>query len=99
MSNNEMMKISEKQVYPPSKLTPSRVKARPAIKHEIDRKILEVVRAEGPLTRGKLISITGIARSTLYDSLWRLIVKGYVVNYSEDRKHRGRPKTYFSVAQ
>lgn len=99
MSNNQMMKISEKQEYPSSKLTPSREKARPAIKYEIDRKILEVVRTEGSLTRGKLMSITGIARSTLYDSLWRLIVKGYVISYSEDRKHRGRPKTYFSIAQ
>ena len=72
---------------------------KPAIKYDIDRNILEILRKEGPITRNKLVSTTGIARSTLYDSLIRLIVKGYVISYPENRKHRGRPKTYFTVAQ
>ena len=95
MSSNQMLKTIEGRDVSSSKLTPSREKARPAIVHEIDRKILEIVQVEGPLTRSKLSTLTGIPRSTLYDSLWRLIVKGYVKDYSEDRKHRGRPRTYF----
>ncbi|UCG02804.1 MAG: winged helix-turn-helix transcriptional regulator [Candidatus Heimdallarchaeota archaeon] len=97
MSSNQIMKTIEGRDHPSSKLTISRKKARPAIVHEIDRKILKVVQTEGPLTRSRLSSITGIPRSTLYDSLWRLIVKGYVKDYSEDRKHRGRPRTYFAA--
>ncbi|MFX0125231.1 MAG: helix-turn-helix domain-containing protein [Candidatus Hodarchaeota archaeon] len=97
MSSNQMLNTIERRDYPSSKLTTSREKARPAIVHEIDRKILKIVQVEGPLTRSKLSTITGIPRSTLYDSLWRLIVKGYVKNYSENRKHRGRPRTYFAA--
>ncbi|MFX0014468.1 MAG: winged helix-turn-helix transcriptional regulator [Promethearchaeota archaeon] len=97
MSSNQMMKIVERKDLSSSKLTDSKVKERPAIIHEIDRKILDIVRAEGPITRSGLTKITGIARSTLYDSLMRLTVKGYVKDYSEDRKHRGRPRTYFDA--
>lgn len=95
MSSNHMLKTIEERDYPSSKSAPSKEKVRPAIVHEIDRNILEVVRVEGPLTRSRLSTLTGIPRSTLYDSLCRLIVKGYVKDYSEDRKHRGRPRTYF----
>jgi predicted HTH transcriptional regulator len=95
MSNNQMLKTIEEREYSSSKLTTTEEKAQPTIRHEIDRKILKIVKVEGPLTRGKLSKLTGIPRSTLYDSLWRLIVKGYVKDYSEDRKHRGRPRTYF----
>jgi len=90
-----MLNTIEGREYSYSKLTATEKKARQAIVHEIDRKILEIVQLEGPLTRSKLSKLTGIPRSTLYDSLWRLIVKGYVKDYSEDRKHRGRPRTYF----
>ena len=94
-----MMKTIERRGQTPIESTSRMRKEKPTIKHEIDRNILEIVRKEGPLTRSKLVSSTGIARSTLYDSLIRLIVKGYVISYPEDRKHRGRPKTYFSVSQ
>ncbi|MFW9906168.1 MAG: helix-turn-helix domain-containing protein [Candidatus Thorarchaeota archaeon] len=97
MSSNQMLKAIEEKEFSSSKLTPTEDKARPAIVHEIDRKILEILRIEGPSTRSKLSKLTGIPRSTLYDSLWRLIVKGYVKDYSEDRKYRGRPRTYFSA--
>ena len=99
MSNNQMMKIIERRGQTPIESTSMIREEKPTIKHEIDRNILEMVRKEGPLTRSKLVSSTGIARSTLYDSLMRLIVKGYVISYSEDRKHRGRPKTYFTIVR
>ncbi|MFX1507616.1 MAG: helix-turn-helix domain-containing protein [Promethearchaeota archaeon] len=95
MSSNQMLKKIEEKEFSSSNLTSTEVKARAAIVHEIDRKVLDILLIEGPLTRGKLSKLTGIPRSTLYDSLWRLIVKGYVKDYSEDRKHRGRPQTYF----
>lgn len=72
---------------------------KPPIVHELDRNILKLLLKEGPVTRSKLVTLTGIARSTLYDSLLRLILKGYVARYSEDRKQRGRPKVFYQVMQ
>jgi len=91
------MKISEKRGQPPSELKPTR-REKPAIVHELDRNVLEILKIEGPITRARLVSITGIARSTLYDSLLRLILKGYVARFSEERRQRGRPKIYYKVA-
>ena len=65
--------------------------------HELDRNIYAILRREGPLTRSHLVSITGVARTTLYDCLLRLIVKGYVTRFSEQRKQRGRPKVFFQA--
>lgn len=94
-----MMNIVEGRAQFPSRLKSTDGRGKPAIIKELDRKILEILRKEGPLTRPRLMSITGIPRSTLYDGLWRLILKGYVMSYSEDRKLRGRPKTYFAAVQ
>ncbi len=99
MSNNQMMKVIERREQLPIELSSKRREDKPAIKYEIDRDILDILRKKGPITRSNLVSTTGIARSTLYDSLTRLIVKGYVISYPEDRKHRGRPRTYFTIAQ
>ncbi|MHA1947369.1 MAG: helix-turn-helix domain-containing protein [Candidatus Hodarchaeales archaeon] len=65
--------------------------------HELDREVLDILEKEGPITRSKLVSLTGIARSTLYDSLLRLILKGFVASFSEDRRHRGRPKVFYKA--
>jgi len=70
---------------------------RPVIVHELDRNVLEILKTEGPITRSRLVAITGIARSTLYDSLLRLILKGYVARFSEVRRQRGRPKVFYKV--
>jgi predicted ArsR family transcriptional regulator len=72
---------------------------KPPIVHELDRNVLRILKKEGPITRSKLVSLTGIARSTLYDSLLRLILKGYVARFPENRKQRGRPKVYYQVLQ
>ncbi|UCG00503.1 MAG: winged helix-turn-helix transcriptional regulator [Candidatus Heimdallarchaeota archaeon] len=96
MSNNQILKISEKRQTSPE-LKPAPIK-KPAIVHELDRNVLEILKNEGPITRSRLVAITGIARSTLYDSLLRLILKGYVARFSEERRQRGRPKIFYKVA-
>lgn len=98
MSNNQIIKISQKRSQIPTELKPVRELKKPAIVHELDRNILEILKNEGPITRSRLVSITGIARSTLYDSLLRLILKGYVARFSEERRQRGRPKVFYKVA-
>ena len=98
MSNNQVIKITEKGRRTSSELKSAFVSEKPAIVHELDRNVLKILTNKGPLTRTRLVSITGIARSTLYDSLLRLILKGYVARFSEDRRQRGRPKIYYKVA-
>ena len=60
-----------------------------------DSKVLTVLKKHGPKTRAELVTITGIPRSTLYDSLLRLILKEKVIKYSEKPVGPGRPKVFF----
>ena len=60
-----------------------------------DRRVLEILTDEGPMTRNQLVTKTSIARSTLYDSLSRLILKGHVSKSSDKSQSRGRPKVFF----
>lgn len=99
MSGNQVLNITEELEDNSSSLESTYEKERPAIVHELDRNVLAILKNEGPLTRSKLVSLTGIARSTLYDSLLRLILKGYVARFSEERRQRGRPKVYYKVSQ
>ncbi len=98
MSKNQTMRISEYRV-PFKELRAKIEKEKRILVHSIDKEILHILRKEGqPITRGELMDITGIARSTLYDSLTRLTVKGYVTSFSENRTQVGRPKTFFILA-
>lgn len=63
----------------------------------IDIRVIRILATEGPMTRNQLVTKTGIARSTLYDSLLRLILKKYVSKYSERPQGPGRPKVFFQV--
>lgn len=98
MSNNQIMKLSEKRGQTSVELKTAPEIKKPAIVHELDRNVLEILKNEGPITRSRLVTITGIARSTLYDSLLRLILKGYVARFSEERRQRGRPKVFYKVS-
>lgn len=63
---------------------------------KLDAKVYEILSQKGPATRSQLSKLTGVARSTLYDSLLRLSLKGMVKKYSDsDHNSRGRPKVYF----
>lgn len=64
----------------------------------LDSNVLSILKQQGPITRGQLVKKTGIPRSTLYDSLFRLILKGLVRKYP-DKSHtsRGRPQVYFEA--
>lgn len=62
-----------------------------------DMLVIEILGQKGPKTRKQLVAATNIARSTLYDSLLRLIVKGVVFKYSKALDGPGRPHVYFSL--
>ncbi|UCG03159.1 MAG: hypothetical protein JSW11_04050 [Candidatus Heimdallarchaeota archaeon] len=72
-------------------------KARSAQLHDLDRVLFEILKAYGPLSRPELVQFTGVPRSTIYDSLERLILKGLVAQYSERKSPVGRPTTIFEA--
>ena len=47
------------------------------------------------MTRSELVDSTGIARSTIFDSLHRLMLRGLVKCYPQHLALVGRPKVYF----
>ncbi len=68
------------------------------ITNEIDEIVFGVLKKHGPATRSKLVEITGLPRTTLYDSLVRLILKKHVRKFDEERNQRGRPKVFYQLA-
>ncbi len=68
------------------------------ITNEIDEIVFGVLKKHGPVTRTKLVEITGLPRTTLYDSLVRLILKDHVRKFDEERTQRGRPKVFYQLA-
>ena len=63
--------------------------------NETDNIVLSILKNQGPKTRAELVTLTKIPRSTLYDSLLRLILKDKVIKYSEKPDGPGRPKVFF----
>jgi len=50
------------------------------------------------INRDGLIELTRLSRTTIYDALVRLDLKGLVENFSEERgDRRGRPKEFFCL--
>jgi len=71
----------------------------PMINNQTDLVILDALLSLQPATRTALCHKTGIARTTIYDSLTRLMLKKLVMKYSVPAKTRGRPKVYYTVVQ
>ena len=63
----------------------------------LENLLLNLLDEHGPLTRGELVSLTHIPRSTLYDNLAKLISKGLIQKESIPRDTRGRPKVLFKI--
>jgi predicted transcriptional regulator len=64
----------------------------------LDIKILRLLDEKESLTRPDLVRITNKARTTIYDSLQRLLLYGDIQYFFETREERGRPKTFYSKA-
>ena len=62
---------------------------------ETDLRILEALRCTGSVTRSELVKLCQLPRTTVYDSLVRLYLRGFVERYIEERKKRGRPKVFY----
>lgn len=80
--------------------SPTRVsRANANLSNPTDKHLIEVLVTKGPLTRNQLMKETKIARSTIYDSLLRLILKKYVSKFSEKPQGPGRPKVFFHISE
>lgn len=87
-SEKEESKLSQQQV---NSLTES-------ITNKTDQIVLQALVDSQPATRMQLCEKTGIARTTIYDALTRLILKKVVIKYSNPSKTKGRPKVFYRVA-
>lgn len=75
----------------------STVDKKPIVVHRLDNKLLEILISYGPCTRSKLVEVTGVPRSSIYDSLRRLEFKGLITKYSDKKGSTGRPMTFFDA--
>ena len=69
------------------------------ITNNTDRDVVKILHEKGSLTRGEMVKSTGIARSTLFDSLTRLTLKGRVTKFSQKSSGPGRPKVFFKLTE
>lgn len=63
----------------------------------IERFLLNILSEKGPVTRGALVELTNIPRTTLYDVLSKLIRNGKVTKKPLHNNKRGRPKVLFDI--
>ena len=59
--------------------------------------LYDLLRVQGPLTRGQLVELTGVARTTLYDTLDKLMLQGKVEKYQLKEAKKGRPTVFYEI--
>lgn len=64
---------------------------------DLQKKIVELLGSKGPMTRGEMVEQLQIARTTIYDSLAKLIGRNLVDKYPVNNNRRGRPKVFWTV--
>lgn len=69
----------------------------PPLTHNLDFNLYAILKAYGPLSRPELVQLIDTPRSTIYDSLQRLIARGFAVQYTEKKNPVGRPVTLFDA--
>lgn len=67
------------------------------LKIPTDEYLYDLLIHNGPLTRGEIVKLTKLPRTTIYDHLIKLILKDRVIRFSKSGKKPGRPKVYFKA--
>jgi predicted ArsR family transcriptional regulator len=62
---------------------------------DVQKRLLDVLKNNGPMTREEIITATGYPRTTIYDNLTAL--KPLVKKYSRPTNTRGRPIVLFNL--
>ena len=65
------------------------------ITNRTDLLVFNALKEHQPATRMDLCNKTGIARTTIYDALTRLMVKKVITKYTPPVKKKGRPKVFY----
>jgi hypothetical protein len=55
------------------------------------------IRIFGPITRSELVQITKIPRTTIYDTIVKLMLDKKVRKYSVPSRRRGRPRVFYEL--
>jgi len=66
---------------------------------DIGEYLIGILKGMGDLTRKELAELTKIPRTTIYDTIEKLIYEGKIEKYSVSDKRRGRPKVYYRVIE
>lgn len=59
--------------------------------------VFNAIKKLGPVTRGELKEKTTVPRTTLYDTIVKLIIARKVEKFSVSNKKRGRPKVFYKI--
>lgn len=65
--------------------------------NDLQKKIVDLLNAKGPMTRGDMVGQLGTARTTIYDSLAKLMGRNVVDRHPIQNARRGRPKILFQL--
>ncbi|MHA2297220.1 MAG: hypothetical protein ACXAEU_04830 [Candidatus Hodarchaeales archaeon] len=69
---------------------------RPLVLRKKSDLLCELLEEKGPLSRGEIVTLSGIAWTTTYDTLVKLEYRGRVHRFSQ-RSRRGRPKVFWRI--
>ena len=61
--------------------------------------LFSIIKEKGPITRGDLKELTNIPRTTLYDTIVKLIISNKLEKFSVSQRKRGRPKVYYKALE
>ncbi|HUX98618.1 MAG TPA: hypothetical protein VMV49_03635 [Candidatus Deferrimicrobium sp.] len=67
----------------------------PAI--NIKEYLFRLIIDKGPITRSELTKETGIPRTTIYDTIVKLMLDEQIKKFSVPSKKRGRPRVFYEV--
>lgn len=66
-------------------------------RNHTDKLIYHLLKDSGPQTRSDLVVRTALPRTTIFDALTRLTIRGLIVRFSESRLSRGRPRVFYEA--
>ncbi|MHA1265687.1 MAG: hypothetical protein ACTSRS_10695 [Candidatus Helarchaeota archaeon] len=67
----------------------------PAI--NIKEYLFKIIAERGPITRSELTAQTGIPRTTIYDTIVKLMLNEQIRKFSVPSKKRGRPRVFYEI--
>ncbi|NHI92796.1 MAG: hypothetical protein EAX96_09875 [Candidatus Lokiarchaeota archaeon] len=74
-------------------------KGRGSFEPNVDIKefLFQIIEKSGPITRGEIKELTNIPRTTIYDTIVKLILMKKIKKFTVSNKKRGRPKVYYKI--